>query len=138
MSEEPSTPRASSAKQGLEKATEFGQRASANAAVYAREGSQKARQWFQRARSGLTSQTQAGLELGRVKRAELKSQREVARLERRIGQIVAKVHGEQEGPIALDAELSRELKALEEARTALTAEQEHAAAARSRLGRQNK
>ncbi len=135
MSEEQSTPQVSNAKQRLEKTTELGRRASASAAVHARAGSQKAREWFQAARQGLASQTRAGVEFGRGKRAELKCQREVARRERKIGQLVAKVHEEQEGPIALDNPLADELKALEEARASLATEQERSATARSKLGR---
>ncbi len=57
-------------------------RASTAAAERARETSKVAQQWWGRARQRIAEQTSAGVEFGRLKRDQLKHQREIARRER--------------------------------------------------------
>ncbi len=115
MSEERSVDTESRIKRGSEKA----RRASTAAAERARETSKVAQQWWGRARERIAKQTSAGVEFGRLKREQLKRQREIARRERAVGRIVLILHARLEGPIPLEPELAHELDALAEAHTHL-------------------
>ncbi len=105
-------------------------RASTAATEPARETSKVAQQWWGRARQRIAKQTSAGVEFGRLKREQLKHQREIARRERAVGRIVSILHARLEGPIPLEPELANELEALAEADTHLEAVSERLAAGR--------
>ncbi len=126
MSEEQNVEAESRIKRSSEKA----QHASTAAAERARETSKVAQQWWGRARQRIAKQTSAGVEFGRLKREQLKRQREIARRERAVGRIVSILHAQLEGPIPLEPELAHELEALAEARTHLEAVSERLAAGR--------
>jgi hypothetical protein len=96
----------------------------------ARETSKVAQQWWGRARHRVAKQTSAGVEFGRLKREQLKRQRELAGRERSVGRIVSILHARLEGPIPLEPELAHELEALAEAHTHLEAVSERLAAGR--------
>ncbi len=102
----------------------------ARRASTASETSKAAQQWWGRARQRIAKQTSAGVEFGRLKREQLKRQREIARRERAVGRIVSILHARREGPIALEPELAHELEALAEAHTQLKAVSEQLAAGR--------
>ncbi len=89
-----------------------------------------AQQWWGRARQRIAKQTSAGVEFGRLKREQLKRQREIARRERAVGRIVSILHARLEGPIPLESELAHELDALAEADTQLEEVSERLAARR--------
>ncbi len=114
----------------IERDSEGSQRASTTAAEPARETSKVVQQWWGRARQRIAKQTSAGVEFGRLKREQLKHQREIARRERAVGRIVSILHARLEGPIPLEPELADELEALAEARTHLEAVSERLAAGR--------
>ncbi len=126
MSEERTVDAEGRIKRGSERAW----RASAAAAERARETSKVAQQWWGRARQQISKQTSAGVEFGRLKREQLKRQREIARRERAVGRIVSILHARLEGPIPLEPELAHELEALAEAHTHLEAVSEWLAAGR--------
>ncbi len=126
MSEERSVDTESRIKRGSERA----RRASTAAAKRARETSKVAQQWWGRARERIAKQTSAGVEFGRLKREQLKRQREIARRERAVGRIVSILHARLEGPIPLEPELAHELGALAEAHTHLEEVSERLAAGR--------
>ncbi len=106
-------------------------RASTAAAERARETSKVAQQWWGRARQRIAKQTSAGVEFGRLKREQLKHQREIARRERAVGRTVSILHARLEGPIPLEPELAHELEALAEAHTHLEEVSERLAAGRA-------
>ncbi len=89
-----------------------------------------AQQWWGRARQRIAKQTSAGVEFGRLKREQLKRQREIARRERAVGRIVSIVHARLEGPIPLELELAHALEVLAEAHTHLEAVSKRLAAGR--------
>jgi hypothetical protein len=124
MSEERTVDAESRIERGFERA----RRASTAAAERARETSKVAQQWWGRARQRIAKQTSAGVEFGRLKREQLKRQREIARRERAVGRIVSILHARLEGPIPLEPELAHELEALAEAHTHLEAVSERLAA----------
>jgi hypothetical protein len=124
MSEE----RTADAESRIERGSKRIRRASRAAAERARETSKVAQQWSNRARQRIAKQTSAGVEFGRLKREQLKHQREIARRERAVGRIVSVLHARLEGPIPLEPELAHELQALAEARTHLEAVSERLAA----------
>jgi hypothetical protein len=126
MSEERTVDAKSRIKRGSERAG----RASTAAAERARETSKVAQQWWGRARHRIAKQTSAGVEFGRLKREQLKRQREIAGRERSVGRIVSILHARLEGPIPLEPELAHELEALAEAQTHLEAVSERLAAGR--------
>ena len=126
MSEE----RTDDAESRIERGSERAQRASTAAAKRARETSKVAQQWWGRARQRIAEQTSAGVEFGRLKREQLKRQREIARRERAVGRIVSILHAQLEGPIPLEPELAHELEALAEAHSHLEAVSEQLAAGR--------
>ncbi len=126
MSEERSVDAEGRIEHGSEKA----RRASTEAAERAREASKGAQQWWGRARQRIAKQTSAGVEFGRLKRDQLKCQREIARHERAAGRIVSILHSRLEGPIPLEPELAHELEALAEAHTHLEAVSERLTALR--------
>ncbi len=126
MSEERNVDSESRIKSGSERVL----RASAAAAERARETSKVAQQWWGRARQRIATQTSGGVEFGRLKREQLKRQREIARRERAVGRIVSILHARLEGPIPLEPELAHELEALAEAHTHLEAVSERLAARR--------
>ncbi len=126
MSEE----RTVDAESRIERGSKRVRRASRAAAERARETSQVAQQWWGRARQRIEKQTSAGVEFGRLKREQLKRQREIARRERAVGRIVSILHARLEGPIPLEPELAHELEALAEAHTHLEAVSERLAAGR--------
>ncbi len=127
MSEE----RSVDARSRIERGSERARRASTAAAKRARETAKVAQQWWGRARERIAKQTSAGVEFGRLKREQLKHQREIARRERAVGRIVSTLHARLEGPIPLEPELAHELEALAEAQTHLEAVCERLAAGRS-------
>ncbi len=127
MSEERSVDAESRFERGSEKA----RRASTAAAERARETSKVAQQWWGRASQRIAKQTSAGVEFGRLKRDQLKHQREIARRERAVGRIVSVLHARHEGPIPLEPELAHELEALAEAHTHLETVSKRLAAGRS-------
>ncbi len=108
MSEERTVDSESRIKRGFER-TRY---ASTAAAERARETSKVAQQWWGRARQRIATQTSGGVEFGRLKREQLKRQREIARRERAVGRIVSVLHARLEGPIPLEPELAHELEAL--------------------------
>ncbi len=114
----------------IEPGSEKARPASTAAAERAREMSKVAQQWWGRARQGIAKQASAGVEFGRLKREQLKRQREIARRERAVGRIVSIHHARLEGPIPLEPELAHELEALAEAHTQLEAASERLAARR--------
>ncbi len=118
------------AESRIKRGSEGVRRASTAAAERARETSKVAQQWAGRARQRIAKQTSAGVEFGRLKREQLKRQREIARRERAVGRIVSILHARLEGPIPLEPELARELEALAEAHTHLEAASERLAAGR--------
>ncbi len=118
------------AESRIERGSERVRHASRAAAERARETSQVAQQWWGRARQRIEKQTSAGVEFGRLKREQLKRQREIARRERAVGRIVSILHARLEGPIPLEPELAHELQALAEAHTHLDAVSERLAAGR--------
>jgi hypothetical protein len=118
------------AESRIERGSERVRHASRAAAERARETSQVAQQWWGRARQRIEKQTSAGVEFGRLKREQLKRQREIARRERAVGRIVSILHARLEGPIPLEPELAYELQALAEAHTHLEAVSEQLAAGR--------
>ncbi len=118
------------AESRIERGSEGAQRASTAAAERARETSKLAQQWWGRARRRISKQTAAGVEFGRLKREQLKRQREIVRRERAVGRIVSILHARLEGPIPLEPELAHELEALAEAHTHLEAVSERLAAGR--------
>ena len=126
MSEE----RTVDAKSGIERSSERVRRASTAAAERARKTSKVAQQWWGGARQRIVKQTFAGVEFGRLKREQLKRQREIARRERAVGRIVSILHARLEGPIPLEPELAHELEALAEAHAHLEAVSERLAAGR--------
>ncbi len=126
MSEE----RTVDAKRRIERGSERVRRASRAAAERARETSQVAQQWWGRARQRIEKQTSAGVEFGRLKREQLKRQREIAQRERAVGRIVSILHARLEGPIPLEPELAHELEAHAKAHTHLEAVREQLAAGR--------
>ena len=126
MSEERNVDAEGRIKRGSERA----QRASTAAAERARETSKVAQQWWGGARQRIVKQTSVGVEFGRLKREQLKRQREIARRERAVGRIVSILHARLEGPIPLEPELAHELEALAEAHTHLQAVSERLAAGR--------
>ncbi len=111
--------RTDDAESRIERGSERARRASTAAAERARETSKVARQWWGRARQRIAKQTSAGVEFGRLKREQLKRQREIARRERAVGRIVSILHARLEGPIPLEPEQAHELDALAEAHTQL-------------------
>ncbi len=115
MSEERTVDAESRSERGSERA----RRASTAAAERARETAKVAQQWWGRARERIVKQTSAGVEFGRLKREQLKRQREIGRRERAVGRIVSILHARLEGPIPLEPELAHELDALAEAHTHL-------------------
>ncbi len=117
MSEE----RTRDAESRTERSSEGGPRASTTAAERARETSKLAQQWWGRARQRIAKQASAGVEFGRLKREQLKHQREIARRERAVGRIVSNLHARLEGPIPVEPELAHELEALAKAHTHLEA-----------------
>ncbi len=119
------------AESRIEPDSEGSQRSSTAAAEPARETSKVAQQWWGRARQRIAKQTSAGVEFGRLKREQLKHQREIARRERAVGRIVSILHAQHEGPIPLEPELDHELEALAEAHTHLEAVNERLADRRS-------
>ncbi len=118
------------AESRIERGSERVRYASRAAAERARETSQVAQQWWGRARQRIEKQTSAGVEFGRLKREQLKRQREIARRERAVGRIVSILHARLEGPIPLEPELAHELQALAEAHTHLEAVSERLSAGR--------
>ncbi len=127
MSEE----RTVDAESGIEHDSEGTHHASTEAAERPHEASKLAQQWWGRARQRIAKQTSAGVEFGRLKRAQLKHQREIARRERAVGRIVSILHARLvEGPIPLEPELAHELEALAEAHTHLEAVSEQLSAGR--------
>ncbi len=126
MSEE----RTVDAESGIEHDSEKAHRASTGAAERPHEASKVAQQWWGRARQRIAKQTSAGVEFGRLKRAQLKHQREIAQRERAVGRIVLNLHARLDGPIPLEPELAHELEALAEAHTHLEAVSERLAAGR--------
>ncbi len=93
--------------------------------------SKVAQQWWGRARQRIAKQTSAGVEFGRLKREQVKRQREIARRERAVGRIVSILHARLvEGPIPLEPELAHELEALAEAHAQFEAVSERLAAGR--------
>ncbi len=126
MSEE----RTGDAKSRIERGSERVRRASTAAAERARETSKVAQQWWGGARQRIVKQTSVGVEFGRLKREQLKRQREIARRERAVGRIVSILHARLEGPIPLEPELAHELEALAEAHAHLEAVRERLAAGR--------
>ena len=126
MSEE----RTVDAESGIEHDSEGTHHASTEAAERPHEASRLAQQWWGRARQRIAKQTSAGVEFGRLKREQLKRQREIARRERAVGRIVSILHARLEGPIPLEPELSHELDALAEAHTHLEEVSERLAARR--------
>ncbi len=118
------------AESRIERGSETVRHASRAAAERARETSQVAQQWWGRARQRIEKQTSAGVEFGRLKREQLKRQREIARRERAVGRIVSILHARLEGPISLEPELAHELQALAEAHTHLAAVSDRLAAGR--------
>ncbi len=118
------------AESRIERGSERVRHASRAAAERARETSKVAQQWWGRARQRIEKQTSAGVEFGRLKREQLKRQREIARRERAVGRIVSILHARLEGPIPLEPELAHELQALAEAHTHLEAVSEQLAAGR--------
>ncbi len=126
MSEE----RTGDAKSRIERGSERVRRASTAAAECARETSTVAQRWWGRARKRIAKQTSAGVEFGRLKREQLKRQREITRREQAVGPIVSVLHARLEGPIPLEPELAHELDALAEAHTHLEAVSERLAAGR--------
>ncbi len=118
------------AESRIERGSERVRHASRAAAERARETSKVAQQWWGRARQRIAKQTSAGVEFGRLKREQLKRQREIARRERAVGRIVSILHARLEGPIPLEPELAHELEALAEAHTHLEAVSERLAAGR--------
>ncbi len=126
MSEE----RTVDAKSRIKRGSDRARRASTVAAERARETSKVAQQWWGRARQRIAKQTSAGVEFARLKREQLKHQREIARRERAVGRIVSILHTRLEGPIPLEPELAHELEALAEAHTHLEAVSERLAAGR--------
>ncbi len=113
-----------------ERGSERVRRAATAAAERTRETSKVAQQWWGRARQRIAKQTSAGVEFGRLKREQLKRQREIARGERTVGRIVSILHARLEGPIPLEPELAHELEALAEAHTHLEEVSERLAAGR--------
>ncbi len=111
----------------VERGSKAVRRASTAAAERARETSKVAQQWWGGARQRIVKQTSAGVEFGRLKREQLKRQREIARRERAVGRIVSMLHARLEGPIPLEPELAHELEALAEAHTHLEAVSERLA-----------
>ncbi len=126
MSEE----RTVDAESGIEHDSEGTHHASTEAAKRPHEASKLAQQWRGRARQRIAKQTSAGVEFGRLKRAQLKHQREIAQRERAVGRIVLNLHARLDGPIPLEPELAHELEALAEAHTHLEAVSERLAAGR--------
>ena len=126
MSEE----RSVEAESRIERGSERARRASMAAAKRARETSKVAQQWWGRARERIAKQTSAGIEFGRLKREQLKRQREIAQRERAVGRIVSILHARLEGPIPLGPELAHELDALAKAHTHLEEVSERLAARR--------
>ncbi len=118
------------AKRRIERGSERVRHASRAAAERARETSKVAQQWWGRARQRIEKQTSAGVEFGRLKREQLKRQREIARRELAVGRIVSILHARFEGPIPLEPELAHELESLAEAHTHLEAVSKRLAAAR--------
>ena len=114
----------------IERGSKRARRASTAAAERACETSKVAQQWWGRARQRIAKQTSAGVEFGRLKREQLKRQREIAGRERAVGRIVSILHARLEGPIPLEPELAHELEALAEAHTHLEAVSERLAAGR--------
>ncbi len=126
MSEERTVDAESRIKRGFERA----RRASTIAAERARATSKGAQQWWGRARQRIATETSRGVEFGRLKREQLKRQREIAQRERAVGRIVSILHARLEGPIPLEPELAHELEALAEAHAQLKAVSERLAAGR--------
>jgi len=126
MSEE----RTVDAESRIRRRSERARHASTAAAERVRETSKVAQQWWGRARQRIAKQTSAGVEFGRLKREQLKRQREIARRERAVGRIVSIFHARLDGPIPLEPELAHELEALAEAHTHLEAVSERLAAGR--------
>ncbi len=118
------------AESRIERGSERARHALTAAAERARETSKVAQQWWGRAHQRIAKQTSAGVEFARLKREQLKGQREIARRERAAGRIVSILHSRHEGPIPLEPELAHELEALAEAHTHLEAVSERLAAAR--------
>ncbi len=118
------------AENRIERGSEGARHASTAAAERARETSKVAQQWWGRARQRIAKQTSAGVEFGRLKREQLKRQREIARRERAVGRIVSILHARLEGPIPLEPELAHELEALGVALSHLVAVSERLAAGR--------
>ncbi len=87
------------AESRIERGSERARRASTTAGERARETSKVVQQWWGRARQQIAKQTSAGVEFGRLKREQLKHQREIARRERAVGRIVSILHARLEGPI---------------------------------------
>jgi len=114
----------------IERSSEEAPGASPAAAERARETSKVAQQWWGRARQRIATETSRGVEFGRLKREQLKRQREIARCERAVGRIVSILHTRLEGPIPLEPELAHELEALAKAHTHLEAVSEQLAAGR--------
>ncbi len=123
--------RTADAKSRIERGSERVRHASTAAAERARETSKVTQRWWGRARQRIAKQTSAGVEFGRLKREQLKRQREIPRRERAVGRIVSILHARLvEGPIPLEPELAHELEALAEAHTHLKAVSERLAAGR--------
>ncbi len=118
------------AESRIERGSERARRASTVAAERARATSKVAQQWWGRAHQRIAKQTSAGVEFGRLKREQLKRQREITQRERAVGRIVSILHSRHEGPIPLEPELAHELEALAEAHTHLEAVSERLAAGR--------
>ncbi len=118
------------AESRIERGSERARHALTAAAERARETSKVAQQWWGRALHRISKQTSAGVEFGRLKREQLKRQREIARCERAVGRIVSILHARLEGPIPLEPELAHELEALAKAHTHLEAVSEQLAVGR--------
>ncbi len=114
----------------IEPGSERARPASTAAPGRAHETSKVAQQWWVRIRQRIAKQTSAGVEFGRLKREQLKRQREIAHRERAVGRIVSILHARLDGPIPLEPELTHELEALAEAHTQLEAASERLAAGR--------
>ncbi len=118
------------AESRIGRGSERARRVSTAAAERARETSKVAQQWWGRAHQRIAKQTSAGVEFARLKREQLKRQREIARRERAVGRMVSILHARLEGPIPLEPELARELDALAKAHTQLEQVSERLAARR--------
>jgi hypothetical protein len=115
----PDLPKRSGAAARIERSAEIAKRAGEAASDRAQRASSAARRWIVRASSVVGTQTATGVELTRAKRDQLRCQRQIDRLEKSVGQMVAREYAPGKESIAVLPDLARELDALCDARSEL-------------------